>query len=102
MRIVLAILFMSASALACAQGDVGLVNLVAGDVSFVPQAGQPGKVKPFMKVREGARFEPPAGTQVRIVYFDGARQERWQGPSSFRAAKVEGTPINGKPADVAR
>src|SRR5258706_5798697 len=102
MRIVLAILFTAASALAHAQGDVGLVNLVAGDVSFVPQAGQPGKVKAFMKVREGDRFELPAGTQVRVVYFDGSRQERWQGPSSFRAAKMEGAPINGKPAEVAK
>jgi hypothetical protein len=102
MRIISAIVFMAASALAHAQGDVGLVNLVAGDVSFVPQAGQPGKVKAFMKVRDGDRFELPAGTQVRVVYFDGARQERWQGPSSFRAAKLEGTPISGKPAEVAK
>ena len=33
--------------------DVALVNLVSGDVSYVPQAGTPGKVQPFMKLREG-------------------------------------------------
>jgi hypothetical protein len=93
---------LAASALVHAQSDVGLVNLVAGDVSFVPQAGQPGKVKAFMKVREGDRFELPAGAQVRVVYFDGARQERWQGPASFRALKLQGAPINGAPAEVAR
>src|SRR2546423_13900177 len=102
MRIVLAIVFTAASVLAHAQSDVGLVNLVAGDVSFVPQAGQPGKVKAFMKVRDGDRFELPAGAQMRVVYFDGSRQERWQGPSSFRAAKLEGMPINGKPAEIAK
>jgi hypothetical protein len=102
MRFFLLISFLAASACAQAQSDVGLVNLVAGDVSFVPQSGQPGKVKAFMKVREGDRFELPDGAQVRLVYFDGARQERWQGPSSFRAAKLEGTPINGKPVEVAK
>lgn len=90
-----------ASAAAHAQGDVGLVNLVTGDVSFIPQAGQPSKVKPFMKVREGDRFELSAGSQMRVVFFEGGRQERWQGPSSFRALKVQAAPINGTPSDVA-
>ena len=102
MRVVLFVLSLAVGAVAHAQSDVGLVNLVAGDVSFVPQSGQPGKVKAFMKVREGDRFELPMGSQVRVVYFDGARQERWQGPSSFRAAKLEGTPIKGKALEVAK
>jgi hypothetical protein len=42
----------------------------------------------------------PAGAQLRVVYFDGARQERWQGPSSFRALKLQGAPLKGAPADV--
>jgi hypothetical protein len=100
MRVCLLISLLAASAAAHAQGDVGLVNLVAGDVSFFPQAGQPGKVKAFMKVREGDRFELPSGAQVRVVYFDGARQERWQGPSSFRALKLQGSPLNGTPAEI--
>lgn len=93
---------LASSALAHAQGDVGLVNLVAGEVRFVPQAGQPGKVTVFMKVREGDRFELPAGGQVRVVYFEGARQERWQGPSSFSALKLQGAPIKGTPAEVTK
>ncbi len=92
----------AASSLAHAQGDVGLVNLVAGEVRFIPQAGQSGKVKAFMKVREGDRFELPAGAQVRVVYFEGARQERWQGPSSFRALKLQGAPLKGEPAEVTK
>lgn len=88
-------------AAAYAQADVGLVNLVAGDVAFIPQAGPASKVKAFMKVRDGDRFELPAGAQIRVVYFDGARQERWQGPSSFRAAKTQGTALSGSPAEVA-
>jgi len=79
-----------------AQEDVGLVNLIAGDVVY-----QGGKAKAFMKVREGDRFEVPAGAQLRLIYFAGARQERWQGPASLRAGKRESAPLAGKPAEVA-
>jgi hypothetical protein len=91
---------LSGQGVAQAQADIGLVNLVAGDVAFVPQAGQAGKVKAFMKVREGDRFEIPAGGQLRVVYFDGSRQERWKGPAVFRAAKEQGSRISGAPAEV--
>jgi len=100
MRIIVSILLLAAAGAVQAQGDVGLVNLVAGDVGFAPQAGPTGKVKAFMKVREGDRIDVPAGGQVRVVYFDGQRQERWQGPASFRTAKGQGTAISGKPAEV--
>ncbi len=100
MRRWLVAMLAAAAGQAFAQADVGLVNLVSGEVSFVPQSGPAGKAKPFMKVREGDRFEVAAGAQVRLVYFDGARQERWQGPASFRAAKMQGAPLSGKPADV--
>jgi hypothetical protein len=99
-RVLLAAMLAAAAGQALAQADVGLVNLVSGEVSFVPQSGAAGKAKPFMKVREGDRFEVAAGAQVRLVYFDGARQERWQGPARFRAAKTQGTAISGKPAEV--
>jgi hypothetical protein len=88
------------SGLAHAEADVALVNLVSGDVSFVPYAGQPGKVRSFMKVRDGDRFQLPSGAQLRIVYFEGARQELWRGPARFRAAKLQGNPLEGAPAHV--
>jgi hypothetical protein len=99
-RYALAVALVAASGTVLAQGDVGLVNLVSGDVAFVPQIGQPGKVRSFMKVREGDRFDLPAGAQVRVVYFQGSRQERWQGPASFRATKMQGTALQGAAADV--
>src|SRR5262245_47708916 len=78
---------------AYAQADVGLVNMVAGEATFTPQGGKPGKVTAFMKVREQDRFDVRPGAQVRIVYFESARQERWQGPSSFSVAKTQGASI---------
>jgi len=78
-----------------AQDDVGLVDLVAGEVAF-----QAGRVKPYMKVREGDRFEVPAGAQLRLVYFAGGRQERWQGPATLSAGKRESRPLAGKAVEV--
>lgn len=84
-----------------AQGtDVALVNLVSGDVRYVPQAGSPGKVQPFMKLRDGDGISVAAGGQVRIVFFDGARQELWTGPASFRAGKTAAQALSGKAAET--
>ena len=98
----LALLLLAVSSIAWAQGsDVGLVNLVSGGVTYAPLSGSPGEAKPFMRVRDGDRFNVPAGGQVRIVYFTSSRQERWSGPASFRAGKGASEAISGKPAEVA-
>jgi hypothetical protein len=102
MRIWLLAALCAIPALAYAQADVGLVNLVSGEVVFAAGGGPAAKVTPFMKVREGDRFDLAAGAQLRVVYFEGARQERWQGPSSFRAAPTEGTPLKGAVAEATR
>jgi hypothetical protein len=83
------------STCAHAQEDVGLVDLVAGEVVY-----QAGKAKAFMKVREGDRFEVPAGAQLRLIYFAGARQERWQGPARLSAGKRESVALAGKVAEA--
>ena len=100
MRYWLAAALFAAHAGAFAQADIGIVNLVKGNVTLSPQSGVPVAVKPFIKVREGDRFDLPAGSEVRLVYFEGARQERWSGPSSFRAARLRGSALSGAPAEV--
>jgi len=80
--------------------DVGLVNLVFGEVRFAPVSGASAPVKPFMRVREGDRFNLPPGTQLRVVFFEGARQERWIGPASFRAARAQAEAITGAATEV--
>lgn len=96
------LLAMVAGGSALAQGgDVGLVNLVSGNVTFNPAAGAPTmEVKAFMKVREGDRITVASGGQVRVVFFDAARQEHWIGPASFRAGKKGAEPVSGKPTEV--
>jgi len=83
-----------AAATAFAADDVGLVNQVAGDVSYT-SAGATSKAKPYMKIREGDRFSVPAGGQVRVVYFQGGRQESFSGPSGFTAGKQESSVQSG-------
>ena len=102
-RLVIGTAVALASGFALAQGgaDVGLVNLVSGDVTYAPLNGSAGRVQAFMRVRDGDRITLPAQAQVRVVFFDGARQERWVGPASFRAAKGGSQPISGKPAETA-
>ena len=100
MRYLVAAVLFAVHAVALAQADIGIVNMVKGNVTLSSQAGAAVAVKPFIKVREGDRFDLPAGAQVRLVYFEGARQERWSGPSSFRAARLRGSAISGAPAEV--
>ncbi len=73
-----------------AQADVALVDLVSGPVSY---GG--GKVTPYMKVREGDRFTLARGGQVRLLYFQGSRQEHFAGPASFTVGKQSSTLQSG-------
>ena len=80
-----------AAAQAFAQADVGLINSIAGDVSYTSGAAK-AQAKAYMKVREGDRFTLPAGAQLRVVYFKGGRQETFTGPASFTAG-AEGSSV---------
>lgn len=84
-----------------AQGpDVGLVNQLAGDVSYANSAGS-GMAQAFMKMRQGDRFTVAAGAQVRVVYFQNGRQETWRGPASFRSGTEHSESISGTVYEVA-
>jgi hypothetical protein len=82
--------------------DVGLVNLLQGEVSYQSDGAQAAKVQAFMKVRQGDRFIIPANSQIRVVYLQGGRQETWRGPSSFRAGAQQGESISGQPLLVSQ
>jgi len=78
---------LAAPAIAWAQADVALVDLVSGDVSY----GSPReRVTPYMKVRDGDRFTLSRGSQVRLMYFKNATQEHYAGPASFTASASGG------------
>lgn len=83
-------------------GDVGLVNLLSGDVAYTGQGGAQSKAQAFMKVRQGDRFTLPAGAQLRVVYFNGSRQETWKGPASFKAGAQQSEALSGQVAEAAQ
>ncbi|HEY2336118.1 MAG TPA: hypothetical protein VGI18_01990 [Burkholderiales bacterium] len=88
-----------AAASAFAAEDVGLINQLSGDVSYT--SGSAGsKAKAFMKVREGDRFTLPAGAQLRIVYFDGGRQEAYSGPATLTTGTKESKQQSGAQPQV--
>lgn len=80
--------------------DVGLVNQLIGDVTYASQGAATAKAQAFMKLREGDRFTVPAGAQLRVVYFQGGRQETWKGPAAFKAGAQQGEASSGKASEV--
>ena len=100
MRIASLVFLVTASATALAREDVGVVSLVSGQVTYAAAGGSPAKVSPFMRVREGDRFDLASDGQLRVVYVHGGRQERWQGPATYVAGTHEGKARAGKPAEV--
>jgi hypothetical protein len=79
--------------------DVGLINHLAGDASYV-SGGSRAKASAFMKVREGDRFTLAPGAQLRLVYFQGSRQESFTGPARFTAGKQESSVQSGAQPQV--
>lgn len=92
----IAALLAAASAFA---SDVGLINHLAGDVSYT-SGSNTAKAKAFMKVRDGDRINVAARAQVRVVYFEGGRQESYMGPASFTAGARQGTVQSGAQPQV--
>lgn len=105
----LAVLLLAVAPLAHAQGDVALVEFVAGEASYASASSAPAQVIPFMKVRESDRFTLARGAQVRLLYFQSAKQEYFVGPASFttgrEASKVQSgakPQVSSVPAAVPR
>ena len=88
-----------AAASAFAADDVGLINHLAGDVTYT-SGKNTAKAKPFMKVREGDRFTVAAGAQLRVVYFNGGRQESYTGPASLTAGAQQSALQSGAQPQV--
>ena len=91
-----AALLVAASALA---NDVGLINHLSGDVSYT-SGSSTDKAKAFMKLREGDRLNVASGAQIRVVYFQGGRQETYAGPATFTAGTQQSTVQSGAQPQV--
>lgn len=74
--------------------DVGLINQLSGEVTYSSGATV-AKAQAFMKIRDGDRIAVPAGGAVRVVYFQGGRQESFVGPASFTAGAQQSSVQSG-------
>jgi hypothetical protein len=90
---------MGATGAVTAGDDVGLINHLTGDISYT-SAGTAAKARPFMKIRAGDKFSVPSGAQMRVVYFDGGRQESFSGPAGFTAGAKQSTVQSGSQPQV--
>ncbi len=73
---------LSAAAASSFAADVGVINHLAGLVTITNGVGT-AKAQAYMNINEGDRFEVPAGVIVKVAYFQGGRQESFEGPVSF-------------------
>jgi hypothetical protein len=89
-----------AGAPAIAAEDVGLVNHLAGEVRHW-SGGSSAQAAPFMKVREGDRFQLAPGAQLRVVYFRSGRHETHAGPATLVAGSHQSTVQAGSQPRVA-
>ena len=80
-----------AGGLASAADDVGLINQISGEVTYRSAGAVAARAGAFMKLREGDSLRVAAGARVRVVYFDGGRQELWEGPAEFSTGRRQGS-----------
>ena len=95
-----ALLVLGVSGAAAQTADAGIVNQLAGDVTYASGTAAPARAQPFMRVRQGDRFTLGAGGSVRLVYFQGGRQETWKGPVSFRVGAALSEQASGPRPEV--
>lgn len=94
-RVVLSVLiFLGAEAVALPM-DVGMLTQLQGNVTL---SGGSGKAVPaFTKVRAGDKLTLSQGARLQVVYFDGGRQETWQGDGQLEVGATESKSATLKP-----
>lgn len=86
-----ALLFMSAAAWGA---EVGLVTSLTGRV-LLQEEKAASELKPFVKLRAGDRLTLEGAARLQVVYFDGGRQETWQGAGQLEVGTVASTAVKG-------
>lgn len=101
MKLIASIFGMLLAGAVFAQADVGLVNQVAGGVTYTSgkDAASHG-IQAYGRVRHGDKITLPAGAELKISYFSGNRQETWKGPATFVATTGGGELLKGSKPEV--
>lgn len=82
------LLFSLISCLVHASGDVALVTGLQGKVTRSVTAG-PGTIEAFVKLKQGDVLRLEKGSSIKLVYFEGGRQEIWSGEGRLDIAGTE-------------
>ncbi|MFZ4536248.1 hypothetical protein [Propionivibrio sp.] len=75
--------------------EVGLVTAVSGNVKWQEEKAAASELKPFVKVREGDRLMMEGTSRLQVVYFEGGRQETWQGPVALEVGNGSSKTVKG-------
>jgi hypothetical protein len=75
--------------------EVGLVTAVSGNVTLQEDKSAASELKPFIKLREGDRLTLQSKSRLQVVFFDGGRQETWQGAGALEVGSVSSKVVKG-------
>jgi hypothetical protein len=98
-RLFAAVALISAASVAHAIGDVALVTAVQGKVlRILPNTQAP--LETFVKLKEGDQLILQKSSSLRLVYFQGGRQETWTGEGTLEIRVVESNATRLAPPEV--
>jgi hypothetical protein len=75
--------------------EVGLVTALSGGVTLQEEKSAASELKPFVKLREGDRLTLQEKSRVQLVFFDGGRQETWQGAGAIEVGSISSKVVKG-------
>ncbi|MBV2235181.1 MAG: hypothetical protein KUL75_06485 [Sterolibacterium sp.] len=84
-----------ANAAAPTDSEASLVTLISGKVQLQAAERPPEALKAFVKLRPGDQLALSENARLQIVYFDGGRQETWQGTGQLKIGAQASTPSAG-------
>ncbi len=86
------LLFLSAAAWSA---EVALVTSVAGRILLQEEKTAAAELDPFVKLRAGDRLALEGAARLRLIYFDGGRQEVWQGAGQLEVGSGASKVLRG-------
>ncbi len=80
---------------AAGAAEVGMVTSVAGSVKLLEENKAESALMPFVKLRPGDRLTMEGAARLQLVYFDGGRQETWQGAGRLEVGAKASEAVQG-------
>jgi len=75
--------------------EVGLVTAVSGNVKLQEDKAAASELKSFVKLRAGDRLTMEGAARLQMVYFEGGRQETWQGAGQLEVGSGASKTVKG-------